>query len=221
MEIIRSGGAFMSVSCQKIDPAQWPRSESFAFFSSLDQPFYSVCFRVDVTALHAYTKANGLSFYHSMVWLVTQAVNETENLRYTLRRGEVYLLPARTPSFTELKKGSEQFRILTVPWDSSLPAFCRAAKEKSERQTAFLESASETDDLVYLSCLPWFDLTCCTNERNFDKDDAIPRITWGKYVRQDDRETLGLSIEVNHRFVDGVHLGRVYEALQQKINDLE
>ena len=130
----------MSVPCQKIDPAQWPRSESFAFFSSLDQPFYSVCFRVDVTALHAYTKANGLSFYHSMVWLVTQAVNETENLRYTLRGGEVYLLPARTPSFTELKKGSEQFRILTVPWDPSLPAFCRAAKEKSERQTAFLES---------------------------------------------------------------------------------
>ena len=177
--------------------------------------------RVDVTALHAYTKANGLSFYHSMVWLVTQAVNETENLRYTLRGGEVYLLPARTPSFTELKKGSEQFLILTVPWDPSLPAFCRAANEKSERQTAFLESASETDDLVYLSCLPWFDLTCCTNERNFDKDDAIPRITWGKYVRQGGRETLGLSIEVNHRFVDGVHLGRFYEALQQKINDLE
>ena len=105
----------MSVPCQKIDPAQWPRSESFAFFSTLDQPFYSVCFRVDVTALHAYTKANGLSFYHSMVWLATQAVNETQNLRYTLRGGEVHLLPARTPSFTELKKGSEQFRILTVP----------------------------------------------------------------------------------------------------------
>ena len=35
----------MSVPCQKIDPAQWPRSESFAFFSSLDQPFYSVSFR--------------------------------------------------------------------------------------------------------------------------------------------------------------------------------
>lgn len=120
-----------------------------------------------------------------------------------------------------VEKGSEQFRILTVPWDPSLPAFCRAAKEKSKRQTAFLESASETDDLVYLSCLPWFDLTCCTNERNFDKDDAIPRITWGKYVRQGGHETLGLSIEVNHRFVDGVHLGRFYEALQQKINDLE
>ncbi len=211
----------MSVSCQKIDPAQWPRSESFAFFSSLDQPFYSVCFRVDVTALHAYTKANGLSFYHSMVWLVTQAVNETENLRYTLRRGEVYLLPARTPSFTELKRAASSSGSSPFPGILRFPPSAARRRRKSERQTAFLESASETDDLVYLSCLPWFDLTCCTNERNFDKDDAIPRITWGKYVRQDDRETLGLSIEVNHRFVDGVHLGRFYEALQQKINDLE
>ena len=157
----------MPDSCKKIELTAWPRAESFRFFSSLDQPFYSVCFRVDVTKLHAYAKSHGLSFYHAMIYFVTQAVNETENFRYTIRNGEVSLLAARTPSFTELKKGSEQFRILTVPWDPSLPAFCRAAKEKSERQTAFLESASETDDLVYLSCLPWFDLTCCTNERNF------------------------------------------------------
>ena len=212
----------MSVPSQKIDPAQWPRSESFAFFSSLDQPFYSVCFRVDVTALHAYTKANGLSFYHSMVWHVTQAVNETENLRYNHRGGEVYLLPARTPSFTELKKGSEQFQIITCPCEGTLADFCRAAKERSEAQTSFLEPSSETDDLIYISCLPWFDLTCCTNERQVDIDDAIPRITWGKYVRQENgRETLGLSIEVNHRLVDGVHLGRFYESLQNKINELE
>ena len=32
----------------------------------------------------------------------------------------------------------------------------------------------------------------CTNERDFDKDDNIPRITWGKYVPADGRETLGM-----------------------------
>lgn len=52
----------MSGVCQKIDFSSWPRREIFSFFSSLDQPFYSVCFRVDVTRLHAYTKAHGLSF---------------------------------------------------------------------------------------------------------------------------------------------------------------
>ena len=134
----------------------------------------------------------------------------------------VFLLDKRTPSFTYLKKGSEQFQIITCPCEGSLEEFCRAAKEKSEAQTSFLETSSETDDLIYISCLPWFDLTCCTNERQIDQDDAIPRITWGKYIRQENgRETLGLSIEVNHRLVDGVHLGRFYESLQNKINELE
>ena len=211
----------MPDSCQKIELTAWPRAESFRFFSSLDQPFYSVCFRVDVTKLHAYAKSHGLSFYHAMIYFVTQAVNETKNFRYTIRNGEVWLLPARTPSFTVLKPGSDQFQIVTAPCTGGLEDFCRAAKEKTERQTAFLDPASETDDLIYLSCLPWFDLTCCTNERKVDVDDAIPRITWGKYVKEGDREVLGLSVEVNHRLIDGVHLGRFYERLQESLSALE
>ena len=211
----------MPDSCQKIELTAWPRAESFRFFSSLDQPFYSVCFRVDVTKLHAYAKSHGLSFYHAMIYFVTQAVNETKNFRYTIRNGEVWLLPARTPSFTVLKPGSDQFQIVTAPCTGGLEDFCRAAKEKTERQTAFLDPASEMDDLIYISCLPWFDLTCCTNERTMDIDDAIPRITWGKYVKEGDREVLGLSIEVNHRLIDGVHLGRFYERLQEKLSALE
>ena len=212
----------MSDACQKIKLRTWPRRDIFSFFSSLDQPFYSVCFRVDVTRLHAYTKAHGLSFYYAMTYLVTQAVNAVENLRYTIRGGSIFLLDKRTPSFTELKTGSEQFQIITCPCEGTLEDFCRTAKERSKAQTVFLEKTAETDDLIYISCLPWFDLTCCTNERQIDTDDAIPRITWGKYVRQESgRETLGLSIEVNHRFVDGVHLGRFYEDLQEKINELE
>ena len=211
----------MSASCQKIDLPSWPRRDIFSFFSVLDQPFYSVCFRVDVTQLHAYTKTHGLSFYYVMTYLVTQAVNEVENLRYTIRDDSVFLLDKRTPSFTELKKGSEQFQIITCPCEGTLADFCRAAKERSEAQTSFLESSSETDDLIYISCLPWFDLTCCTNERQIDQDDAIPRITWGKYVRQENgRETLGMSLEVSHRFIDGYHLGQFYQTLQKSIDEL-
>lgn len=82
----------MSASCQKIDLPSWPRRDIFSFFSVLDQPFYSVCFRVDVTQLHTYTKTHGLSFYYVMTYLVTQAVNEVENLRYTIHDETVVLL---------------------------------------------------------------------------------------------------------------------------------
>ena len=100
----------MSGSCQKIKLRTWPRRDIFSFFSALDQPFYSVCFRVDVTQLHAYVKAHSLSFYYAMTYLVTQAVNEVENLRYTIRDDSVFLLDKRTPSFTELKRAASSSR---------------------------------------------------------------------------------------------------------------
>ena len=55
----------------KIDMNTWPRAELFRFFSGVSQPFYSVTFRVDVTNLHAYTKARGISFYYALGYLVT------------------------------------------------------------------------------------------------------------------------------------------------------
>lgn len=113
----------MSASCQKIDLPSWPRKDIFSFFSVLDQPFYSVCFRVDVTQLHANVKAHSLSFYYAMTYLVTQAVNEVENLRYTIRDDSVFLLDKRTPSFTELKRAASSSRSSPVraraPWRNS------------------------------------------------------------------------------------------------------
>lgn len=94
---------------QKIDLAVWPRAELFRFFSAVSQPFYSVTFRVDVTNLHAYARAHGVSFYYALGYLVTDAVNAVENFRYTIRSGEVWLLDERVPSFTDLKPGSQQF----------------------------------------------------------------------------------------------------------------
>ena len=52
------------------------------------------------------------------------------------------------------------------------------------------------------------------------KDESIPHIAWGRYVREGDRITLGLSIEVNHRLLDGLHIGRFAEELTRRIEAL-
>lgn len=208
---------------KRIDKTTWPRAELFEFFSAVSHPFYSVTFRVDVTNLHAYVRKHHLSFYYALGWLVTKAVNATENFRYTMRGDEIYLLDKRIPSLTDLKPGSEQFHIVTLPFSEPMEAFCTAAQEKSRRQTTLLDqNADENDELIYMSCTPWFDLTGLTNERNFDRNDNIPRIAWGKYTADaSGRETLGMSVEVNHRFIDGYHLGQFYQKLQQSIDALE
>ena len=198
----------------------WPRREAYTFFSGLSDPFYSVTVTADVTALHTFTKRRGLSFYYALVWLCTQSINHTTAFRYSIRNGQPVLLARREPSFTDLHPGAEQFHIVTMPAGDALEDFCRAARAKSRAQTEFLSAAAESDALIYFSCLPWVSLTALTNERDFDADDAIPRIVWGKYHREGERDVLGLALEVNHRLIDGLHIGRFVQDLQQRIDAL-
>ena len=203
-----------------VDIKTWPRREIWEFFSTLSQPFYSVCYQQDVTGLYAFAKERGLSFYYSLVWAVTEAVNAVEAFRMTITPAGPAVLDRRRPSFTVLRKGEESFRILTMDTAPDPAAFCAAAAEKEARQTAFLDQAGETEDLIYLSCLPWVEVTGLTNERDMDPDDAIPRIAWGKYRQENGRLRLGMCLEVNHRLVDGVHIGRFAAELDRVIGEL-
>ena len=206
---------------QKIDLAVWPRAELFRFFSAVSQPFYSVTFRVDVTNLHAYARAHGVSFYYALGYLVTDAVNAVENFRYTIRSGEVWLLDERVPSFTDLKPGSELFQIVTVEAAEDAADFCRRAKAQAAAQTEFINSGPwDGDQLVYFTCLPWFPLTALKNEKDVNPSDSVPRAAWGRWEEKGSRTRLLLSLELNHRLLDGVHVGRFYEALNRWMEGL-
>ena len=98
--------------------------------------------------------------------------------------------------------------------------FCRTAREKSLAQTTFLDRAAEGIDLIHFSCLPWVEVTGLTNDRDFDPDDAIPRVAWGKYTEENGRKKLHISLELNHRFTDGLHIGRFYEELCRLMAEL-
>ena len=203
-----------------IDMNTWSRKEIYDFFSPISNPFYSVTFTLDVTNLYRYVKERELSFYYGLVYLCTQAVNRVEAFLYTIEDGKVRIYDKRQPSFTDLEKGSELFRMVFVPCEGSIDDFCHAAKEKSESQHFFFDPTAETNDLIYFSCLPWMDVTGLTNERNLDPDDAIPRIVWGKYIDVNGRKQLHISLEINHRLIDGVHLGRFNEELCRLIEEL-
>ena len=206
---------------ETVDLSSWPRREIFAFFSPISNPFYALSFRLDVTKLRAFCKARGLSFYHSLIWLCTRALERVEAFSYALSDGKVVRLESRRPSFTHLPKGSEQFRIVTLPCEGSLEDFCAAAKKKTEKQDFFIDMGGEGIDMIFFSCLPWLDVTGLTNERDLDRDDAVPRIAWGKYTEENGRWMLGMSLEVNHRFIDGLHIGRFAQELEKLMEKLE
>lgn len=207
----------------KIDMNKYERAEAFYFFDKISFPFYSVSFNEDVTKLYDYVKKNNLSFYYSLIYLCTKAINSVEDFLLTTNGTEIYKLDKRIPSFTDLKSGSKSFHIVTMPISKTMEDFTIDAKNKSQSQNAFLDQNTETDDLIYFSCLPWLETTSVTNERDLTgnyKDDCIPRVCWGKYKEENGKKTLNFSVEVNHRLIDGFHIGKFHEVLTSLINEL-
>ena len=181
----------------------------YEFFSAADQPFYNVAFRLDVTRAYNFAKENSLSFYMVMTYLVTKAINSVEAFRYAKLDGEIVLFDSLMPSFTDLKPGAEQFHIVTMPCEGGIAEFCREAKRRSLEQDCFIDMSMEGKNLIFISCLPWLDITSLSHERTFDPDDAIPRVAWGRFVDDGSgRKVLGMSLEVNHRFIDGYHISQ-------------
>ena len=84
---------------------------------------------------------------------------------------------------------------------------------------------SEGDHLAYFSCLPTLRMTALTNE--FDRlspdfaESNIPRIAWGKYTENRGRLELTMSMEVNHRFIDGLHIEKFASRLETLITELK
>lgn len=206
------------MTMELVDRSTWPREEHYRFFAPMSWPFYSLTFPVDVTALRAYTKARGLPFYTAMVYQVTKAMEEVEEFRLRDRKGTIVRHDSLVPSFTDLGPGSELFHIVTLPMTGDMTEFCARAKETSAAQTEFITAGSwEPDQEVYFTCLPWFPITGLTNERDADPCDTIPRVSWGRWEEREGRTTLSLSLELNHRLLDGVHVGKLYAALNARL----
>lgn len=199
---------------REIDREHWERREHYAFFAPMSHPFYSLTFPVDVTPLRQRCKREGLPFYPAMVFAVTKAMEQVEAFLYKDRNGAIVRHDRLVPSFTDLKKGSELFHIVTLEAGEDLSDFCRRAKAASEAQTEFLPTGPwAEDELIYFTCLPWFPITSLTNERDMVPWDSVPRVSWGRWEEQGDRTMLSLSLELNHRLLDGVHVGKFYQTL--------
>lgn len=207
---------------KKIDISTWNRREHFAFFRKVDLPFYNVNTQVDITGLPELAKSKSISLNSMLIFLTIQSMNQIDNFRYRIRDDSVYLHDAVHPSFTHLKKGEELFRIITMDMDSDVIRFDRNLKQAVEESSSYFDfsKAAGRDDLVFMSSLPWISFTGLDHTLSLDRDDAIPRVSWGRYVSNGGQTMLPFNIRVNHVFVDGLHVGRFFEEFAKQLKYL-
>ena len=199
---------------REIDMAAWPRRAHYAFFAPMSHPFYSLTIPMNVTPLRRRCREEGLPFYPAMIFGVTKAMEGVEAFLYKDRNGVIVRHDRLVPSFTDLKPGSDLFHIVTLEAGEELADFCRRAKAASAAQTELITAGPwAADELIYFTCQPWYPVTALTNERDVVPWDSVPRVSWGRWEERGDRLVMGLSLELNHRLLDGVHVGQLYRKL--------
>lgn len=203
-----------------IDLGTWPRAVHYHFFKRMDYPHYSICSNIDITNFLLKTKEQKLPFYYAMIFAAAWALNQTEEFKYRIRGEEVVLHDTVHPSFTDMSSGSDLFKMVTTQMSGDIESFVSAAKAKSEKQSDYFVAADVEgrDDLIYITSIPWVSFTNISHTISFNKDDSVPRLSWGKYFEDKGKTMIPYSVQAHHSFVDGIHMGRFYDCLQDYLN---
>ena len=198
-----------------IDMQTWSRRNHFRFFSRVNHPHFNMCVNVDVTAFYPSVKRHGYSFTVAMVYVISRASNAIPEFRQRIRGDQVVEHEIVNPSFSILVD-KDLFSFCAVEYVEDSSEFAgRAAKSISHvKAHPELENNPDKDDVLYMSPIPWVSFTSFTHPMQFHPVDSIPRFAWGKYFQESDTWKMPLSVQGHHAVMDGIHMGRFYETVQ-------
>ncbi|MEO1449114.1 MAG: CatA-like O-acetyltransferase, partial [Bacteroidota bacterium] len=87
--------------------------------------------------------------------------------------------------------------------------------EEAVKQEASLEDNPERDDYLFVTSIPWIHFTSFQHPINVTDPDSVPRISWGKFVKEGERVWLPLSMQAHHALVDGWHMGQFFQEVEK------
>jgi chloramphenicol O-acetyltransferase type A len=204
-----------------LDTEAWSRRHLFRLFKDYDDPYFNVCADVDATALLAFARERGLSFFVTYHFLSTKTANEVEPFRYRLR-GERVLVHERVHAGAIVLLPDDSFTFVYFDFEEDFGAFHESARAIVERARAAppqLDARAGQDDLVYHSVIPWVSFTSISHARDSRQRSGIPKVAFGKCRDVGGRALMPVSVEAHHALLDGLHVGRYFERLQSHFDD--
>ena len=201
-----------------IDISTWDRAMHYQAFRNSAQPQYCVTFDLDITNFLPRIKEKGYPFTFAFVYAVTACANQIEAFRCRFVDGNPAVLDTVHTSFTYLKKGSELFSVVKVPMQDSMERYVALAKETVERQTEYF-TGPMGNDVYQFSSFPWVSYRHISHTDSGDRENATPLFDWGKFYEKDGMILLPFSVQVHHSFVDGIHIGKLAEILQEYLTE--
>ena len=152
-----------------------------------------------------------------MLHCAINAANAVPELRQRIR-GEGIVEYDRCLSSHTVALPDGTYCYCTLDCAQPLGAFLPAAQAEVARVKAApsLDDGADPDELFFVSSLPWLTFSAISLPTPTPAD-SNPRITWGRWHRQEGRTLLPMTLLANHALVDGIHIARFYENLDREL----
>lgn len=199
-----------------VDIENWKRKNHYNHFKKLDYPHFSVCGNIDITKFHRYIKEKEQPFFISVLYAATKTANNIKEFRYRMRGDKVAIHETIDPAFTIMTE-DDVFSFCAAKFMDEFNDFKINASEEIERtkKNVTLEDEPGRDDFLFITSIPWISFTSVTHPIQMNPVDSVPRIAWGKYFEENGRIKLPISVQAHHALVDGVHVGKYFNTIQE------
>lgn len=200
-----------------VDMDAYKRKAHFEYFNSLAYPYVGVTVNVDITELKEVISRKRLPFFLTVCYCVGRAANEVPEFRQRIQEGQIVEFGhCRTSHTVALDDGTYCYCNL----ESNKPfrdyiTYAVREQEKAKEEATIHED--DNLDMIFISTVPWISYTSLIQPVPMPAD-SNPRITWGKYFRQEGRILLPVSVLCHHALVDGLHIAMFYELLEKEIS---
>lgn len=201
-----------------LDLANWNRRELFEFFIDYSNPYFNICTRVDVSKLLAFVRERDIKISLAVHYFALRIANEIEPFRYRLKGRDVVIYDVVNGGTTVLLP-NESFSYAYYDYHRNFEKFV----SKMGKAVADLRSGSGAlkptmrDDVIYHTTLPWISFTSFAHARNKGRGESIPRFVFGKFTPEGERVMMPISVEVHHALIDGLHVGRFVNQLEDAL----
>ena len=205
----------------EVDIAAWPRRTTYEFFKNYVDPFFNLTANVVVTRLYQFCKQNDLAFSLAALFCTQRAANEIREFRIRLFENRLVEFDKIHATQTILND-DETFSFCYFETQDDVFEFDRNGKTARKKYKSLKTFDVESDrvDMIYYSVIPWVSFTSFKQATRLDKTQTVPRIVFGKIFDEGKVKKMPLSVEANHRIMDGIHVGKLFNRFQEIADSL-
>jgi chloramphenicol O-acetyltransferase type A len=203
-----------------LDIANWSRRELFEFFIDYTNPYFNICTPIEVTKLVTFVRERQTKISLALHYFALRIANEIEPFRYRLKDRQVIIYDVVNGGTTVLLP-NESFSYAYFDYQRDFEKFVSDMGKAVDELRSGSGALKPTmrDDVIYHTTLPWISFTSFAHARNKSRGESIPRFVFGKFTQENGRLMMPISVEVHHALMDGLHVGRFFNQLEEALAD--